>query len=85
MFLFFCMHIIKGRWWIKKKKRLKDVLEMGSLLYCSGNPSLIPKPLIWVELHNMFGFDWILVLFCLGFFATKPQSILKKESKGEKR
>lgn len=36
-----------------------------------GNPPVIPKPLIWVESHNMFGFDELFFLV----FTTKPQSI----------
>lgn len=36
-----------------------------------GNPPVIPKPLIWVESDNMFGFDELFFLV----FTTKPQSI----------
>lgn len=70
-FLSSCMHSNKGRWYY--------VLEMGSLLLNSiGNPAVIPKPLIWIESDNMFGFD---ELFFLRFLSQSLNQSQRKESK----
>lgn len=63
------------------KKRLNDVFEMGGLFNRIGNPSLIPKPLIWIDSHNMLGFDELFFLF----FFFLPQSLNQSQKKRKKR
>lgn len=54
---------------------------MGSLLNRIGNPSVTPKPLIWIESHNMFGFDEV---FFVWFLPQSHNQSQRKESKGKR-
>lgn len=62
-----------------KEEKLEGVLKMGgSLLNRSGNPLVIPKPLICIEPENMNGFEEL-------FFPLLPHRFNQSQREKEKK